>query len=306
VYSLPRAPIDRAAFFKELEGQLTDHLYRTRTSDVFANRELRLYSRAGESREEFIARCKLAAEDQADVEAATLRDKVQAKLHRLAKQQRTAESRVRELTVDTKQRVQHEIVAGAGQLLSVFLGGRRGLRSLSGAASRRGVTRRTQERLDTAKGKVEDAAEDMRDRGGAAGGSRRAAGEVGRVRGGHRDEVDRARQGRRRRGGGGAALGAGGAVNTGPGALSSPGAPAARTSQADSRSVSLHGMTDDSVAAQDAALRAMTVEQKLAVAESLRAFAWELTRSVIRQRHPELTEDEVLQSVRAAFGSGST
>jgi hypothetical protein len=64
-------------------------------------------------------------------------------------------------------------------------------------------------------------------------------------------------------------------------------------------------MTDDSVAAQDAALRAMTVEQKLAAAESLRAFAWELKRAVIRRRHPEMTEDEVLQRVRAAFGSGS-
>jgi hypothetical protein len=122
-----------------------------------------LYSRVGESRDDFIARCKAAAEDQADADAAKLREKVQAKLARIEKQQRTAESRVRELTVDTKQRVQHEIVAGAGQLLSVFLGGRRSLRSLSGAASRRGTTRRTQERLDTAKSKVEDAAEDMRE-----------------------------------------------------------------------------------------------------------------------------------------------
>ena len=65
-------------------------------------------------------------------------------------------------------------------------------------------------------------------------------------------------------------------------------------------------MTDDSVAAQDAALRAMTVEQKLMVADSLRAFAWELKRSVIRHEYPGLTEDEVLQRVRAAFGSGST
>ena len=45
----------------------------------------------------------------------------------------------------------------------LFLGGRRGLRSLSGAASRRGITRRTQERLDTAKGKAEDVTEDMRE-----------------------------------------------------------------------------------------------------------------------------------------------
>src|SRR5690606_14590699 len=115
------------------------------------------------SRDEFIARCRAAAADVADAEAAKLRDRVQARLDRLGKQQSSAEDRVRELTVDSRQRVQQEIVAGAGQLLSMFLGGRRSVRSLSGAATRRGVTRRTQERLDTAKGKAEDIAEEMQD-----------------------------------------------------------------------------------------------------------------------------------------------
>ena len=163
IYSLPQAPIDRAAFFNALEKQLKEHLYRTRATEVFANRELKLYSHVGESRADFIARCQAAAGEHTDADASKLRDKVKSKLDRLEKQQRTAEDRVRELTVDSKQRVQHEIVAGAGQLLSMFLGGRRSVRSLSGAASRRGITRRTQERLDTAKGKVEDASEEMRE-----------------------------------------------------------------------------------------------------------------------------------------------
>jgi hypothetical protein len=163
VYSLPQAPIDKAEFFNDLETQLKEHLYRSRKTEVFANRELKLYARAGESRPDFIARCKAAAEERAESEASTLRDKVQSKLDRLEQRKRAAEDRVRELTVDSKQRVQHELVAGAGQLLSMFLGGRRGLRSLSGAASRRGITRRTQERLDTAKGKAEDVTEDIRE-----------------------------------------------------------------------------------------------------------------------------------------------
>ncbi len=73
-----------------------------------------------------------------------------------------------------------------------------------------------------------------------------------------------------------------------------------------STALSFNRMTDDSIAVQDAALRSMTVEKKLMVAESLRAFAWELKRSVIRRQHPELTENEVLERVRAAFGSGRT
>jgi hypothetical protein len=162
-YSLPPAPIDSAAFFRSLEKRLADHLYRTRTTDVFVNSALDLYSRVGEPRTEFIGRCRTAGAERADADAAKLRDKVQAKLDRLGKQQQTAEDRVRELTVDSKQRVQQELVAGAGQLLSMFLGGRRNVRALSGAASRRGITRRTQERLDTAKGKVDSVADEMRD-----------------------------------------------------------------------------------------------------------------------------------------------
>jgi hypothetical protein len=162
-YTLPPAPIDSAAYFRSLEKRLADHLYRTRTTDVFVNSALDLYSRVGETRTEFVERCRSAGAERADADAAKLRDRVQAKLDRLGKQQQTAEDRVRELTVDSKQRVQQELVAGAGQLLSMFLGGQRNVRALSGAASRRGITRRTQERLDTAKGKVDSVADEMRD-----------------------------------------------------------------------------------------------------------------------------------------------
>jgi hypothetical protein len=61
-------------------------------------------------------------------------------------------------------------------------------------------------------------------------------------------------------------------------------------------------MLADAARAQTAALRAMSVEQKLRVAESLRSFAWELSRAAIARRHPELPNAEVLRRVRAAFG----
>ena len=53
--------------------------------------------------------------------------------------------------------------------------------------------------------------------------------------------------------------------------------------------------------AQREAVRAMSVEAKLLAAESLRAFAWELKRSVIRREHPHLSESEILEQVRALF-----
>jgi hypothetical protein len=42
------------------------------------------------------------------------------------------------------------------------------------------------------------------------------------------------------------------------------------------------------------AVRALSVDERLRVAESLRAFAWELQASVIAERHPGLSPSEVL------------
>ena len=155
-YAVPDAPVGKAAYFKGLEKQLKEHLQRVRRAEVMVNRDLKLFSRPGETRDAFLARCREAAARSADDEAAKLRDKYRTKLQRLEGQRDTAQDRVRELTVDTQQRVQQELLAGAGQLLNVFLGGRARLGSLTGAASRRSTTRRTRERLDTAKGKAED------------------------------------------------------------------------------------------------------------------------------------------------------
>ncbi|MFZ0492238.1 MAG: hypothetical protein WAM81_03450, partial [Acidimicrobiia bacterium] len=75
----------------------------------------------------------------------------------------SAERRVRELEVDTQSRRQQELVAGAGELLSVFLGGKRRSRSLSGVASRRSQTVRTQERLRSAQETYTDKTQELDD-----------------------------------------------------------------------------------------------------------------------------------------------
>ncbi|MGH7445826.1 MAG: hypothetical protein ACREKM_13160, partial [Longimicrobiales bacterium] len=156
VYVLPDLDIADAAFYRDIETELRDHLYRNRSVDVLHNQELDLYSRVGESAEAFAERCRAAAAEGADRDAAQLRDKFETRLDRMEQRRRDADRRVEELTVDTRSRTQQELVAGAGALLSMFLGGRRGTRGLSGIASRRSTTRRTQERLETAQGKAED------------------------------------------------------------------------------------------------------------------------------------------------------
>ncbi len=154
VYALPEPSLEETGFFKNSERGIKEHLYRSLTLTLFRNTSLRLYSRVGESEEAFIERCLEAAEEKADAQAEKLRDRYESKLKTARNRASQAERRVRELEVDTDQRRQQELIAGAGEVLSMFLGGRRRTRSLSGIASRRSQTRRTKERLRSAEEKL--------------------------------------------------------------------------------------------------------------------------------------------------------
>ena len=155
-YVVPRATIQKSELFRDLRKDLEEFLYRSRTVTLQRNDTLKLFSRVAETEEAFRARCMEAAEDEADAEAAKLRDRFEKRLDTVRRRKEDAERRVRELEVDVGQRKQQEVIAGAGALLSMFLGGRRRVSGLSGAASRRSQTRRTQERLQTAAEKMED------------------------------------------------------------------------------------------------------------------------------------------------------
>ena len=163
LYVLPASPVQDAGLFRKLKKDLEERLYRSETLSLFRNTELKVFSRVGESESDFRDRCMQAAEDGADAEAAKLRDRFEKKLDTARRRQDEAERRVRELEVDVGARRQQEVVAGAGEILSMFLGGRRRVRSLSGVSSRRSQTRRTEERLQSAEEKMADSSEAVRD-----------------------------------------------------------------------------------------------------------------------------------------------
>jgi hypothetical protein len=160
-YRLPEVPIDTKTYWTALSRSLEDHLVRERRVTVWKNDTLDLYSRVGESREEFTARCAAAAEDAADAAVAKLRDTYATRIERVKDQLANAERRVADLEGDVSSRRQEEVLSGAGDLLGALLGGRRRSSSLSRAASRRSQTRRTEQRLDTAVAAVEDKAADL-------------------------------------------------------------------------------------------------------------------------------------------------
>jgi hypothetical protein len=158
-YTLPAAAVADKRFWAGLQRELTDHLFRNRTMDIMRNAELKLFSRPGESPEQFKARCEQAASDKADRAAAALRDKYSARVTKLEATIQATHDKI-DLAADTvKQRRGEELLGAAGSLLGGLLGGRKSTGSLvktigrtaSGGASRRGRSATASDRLDAAK-----------------------------------------------------------------------------------------------------------------------------------------------------------
>ena len=155
-FVLPRAPIDAASFFRDVEREVKEEVWRSHTLELLRNADLKLVSRPGETPEAFSARCESAADAAADEEAAKLRDRFESKLRTIERRHDDALRRVRDLESEAARRRQNELVSGAGQVLSMFLGGRRSTRSLSGISQRRSQTLRAQDRVRTAAEKADD------------------------------------------------------------------------------------------------------------------------------------------------------
>jgi hypothetical protein len=163
VYRLPAAPIAEKRWWTDTQRGLVDHLVRTRTVQVFVNRPLKLSSRVGETGTQFDARCTQAAQAGADAQAATLRDKYEARATRLRDQMAATEDRVDVLRAQAEGKRSSELFSTAGSLLGGLLGGRKSagsiLGSLGSAAGRRGSTTAADRRVDAARNRFDTLAD---------------------------------------------------------------------------------------------------------------------------------------------------
>ena len=162
-YELPDAPVGDARFFREAASTLRAHLVRTRPLALFVNRALKITSRVGETPEAFAIRCDTVAQTEADRESAKIRDRLEARKGRLADALGTAERDQERLEAEARAAGQEEVVSGAGQLLSIFLGGRGSTRTLAGAAAKRSTTQRAQARVQAAHDKASARYRDLQD-----------------------------------------------------------------------------------------------------------------------------------------------
>ena len=156
------AEIQEESFRRKAATAIQQRVTDAQALTIFRNRELKLFSRPGETPEAFAARADAEAQAQADREAAKIRDRLEAKRDRLEAALETARRRADELATDEKTRTTTELLAGAGTILNVLLGGRGSARTIAraggaigSAASRRGMTARTGERRRTAEEKAE-------------------------------------------------------------------------------------------------------------------------------------------------------
>ena len=159
-YSLPDSPIGMKSWFRDAERAIEEHLYRTRKVEVLRNPTLKLYSRIGETPEEFAERCRTVAEAEADKEIARIRDRFEDKADTLRERIEEANRRVDAAALEVDTRRQEEMASGAGTLIGVLLG-RKSTSSMSTAASKRSLTRKAEQRLKTARAEVTDEIEDL-------------------------------------------------------------------------------------------------------------------------------------------------
>ena len=160
-YQLPAAPLHEKPFFSGVARDLKEHLARERTMEILRNKTLKLYSRVGEGREAFAARCRAAAEVGADDDAARIRDRFEGRLDTLQGQIEDARFKVEQAELDSSSRRTEEVASGVGSLIGVLLGGRRSTGSLGTIASKRSMTRKAQQRRAGAEARLTDKIEDL-------------------------------------------------------------------------------------------------------------------------------------------------
>ena len=167
-YVLSAAPLDKESFFRDAARAIQRRVSDTQTLELLRCAELRLYSRPGETSEQFEARADAAAQAGADAEAAKIRDRLETKRDRLEQAVEAARRRVEEADSEQTTRRSTELLSGLGSVVGVLLGGKantrtiaRAGRALGGAASRRGMTTRAAERKRTAEERAEGKEEEL-------------------------------------------------------------------------------------------------------------------------------------------------
>lgn len=169
IYRLPKAKIANKTWFKSAQSEIKKHLYREEELELLHNPSLKLFSRIGETRDEFFQRCLVAADDMTDKDADKLRGVLTKKIDRINASIEKSEDKLRELQFDAISRKRDQrssqVMDIAGGLIGSLLGGRRSTRSMITSGLRRSQSKgrmaaKAEERLTTAENRYNSLLED--------------------------------------------------------------------------------------------------------------------------------------------------
>jgi hypothetical protein len=160
-YALPEVKIDTKTYWANLGKDLTNHLIGARKVTVYKNEALKLFSRPGESREDFETRVNQAAEQAVDDAIAKLRDKHSARLERAQAALSKAENRVADTEAAAGSKQTEELVSGAGDLLGMLFGKGKRSNPLGQAARRRSASSEARARAENAKASLAEEQADL-------------------------------------------------------------------------------------------------------------------------------------------------
>jgi hypothetical protein len=135
-YVLTDAAIAKATFFGSATADLKDHLHRSQTLTLQANRDLKLYSRIDESEAAFAQRCRDVADEAKDEELRQLRERLAAKVDKLQVAIAKYEDRIDELQADTRNRRNQDLISIGSSVLGSILGGRTSTTTIARSAGR--------------------------------------------------------------------------------------------------------------------------------------------------------------------------
>jgi hypothetical protein len=152
--------MDEEKELKALEKKIVDDVYRGTTAGMFVNKDLRLYGKPGESREDFDARCRQIVEDEIDEKVGQLRERYETKADRLQDRLESKRAKLAEAAGVAQSHQLDEVVNIGMSIMSVF-GGRKA--GVSRAISKRRQSSRAAHKKSQLEGEIERLEEEAAD-----------------------------------------------------------------------------------------------------------------------------------------------
>ncbi len=152
-YQVTDTPIDDKKWFSSITKDLVNSLYHKNVVQLFCHTEFKLYSRPGETLEQFSIRCHQFADDLADKKVEKLTSKLQKKISTLERRLETAETKLETAEINHSARKRQELLSGAASILGVLFGGRGGTKAVARRAARSASTGASQRSQSTRSGR---------------------------------------------------------------------------------------------------------------------------------------------------------